>query len=438
MERDIETPASDNVHHDPDPDSPDVLLHDAAPSSSNVATENGTHSPLDVRLAADETVSNKIATFTTSPPETASDLLCGEETIEGFQVQLPSTFQQPDILSSSRTPSSEPPVGSESGSNLRIEGVEGDVDMVTSTSELERLAAEPLLDPCLIPLPNSDAEEEDSTPPPSPGYSSRASSSTLYRRNMSHLNRTLVGGASRLGHFGDRSVSEPTEADDNQALWRIGDSALERRDRRVHERWKAGLGMIFVLANVLSVIILCVALELYRRTKAAHPGLISKIRARHIARMGKRSPFSPILSLLFEADAPFVVANTVFLVGLCTSLACTVMSDLAMRWVARYESRLPPANASARDRMIARMEWNERMERLAVPWLLEIGIPGLLYSALFMFFAGAVMRAFPKAHPVSCGAAGVVMMVVSIRAMWSYEPALDARLRPRSVRPAWR
>ena len=28
----------------------------------------------------------------------------------------------------------------------------------------------------------------------------------------------------------------------------LGDSVLARRDRRVHERWKAGLGMTFVLA----------------------------------------------------------------------------------------------------------------------------------------------------------------------------------------------
>lgn len=29
----------------------------------------------------------------------------------------------------------------------------------------------------------------------------------------------------------------------------LGDSVLERRDRRVHERWKAGLGVTFVLAR---------------------------------------------------------------------------------------------------------------------------------------------------------------------------------------------
>jgi hypothetical protein len=36
--------------------------------------------------------------------------------------------------------------------------------------------------------------------------------------------------------------------DDNQPLWVLGDTVLERRDRRVHERWKAGLGVTFVLA----------------------------------------------------------------------------------------------------------------------------------------------------------------------------------------------
>lgn len=186
-------------------------------------------------------------------------------------------------------------------------------------------------------------------------------------------------------------------------------------------------------ANVLSVLILCIALELYRRTKAAHPGLISKIRARHIARVGKGSPFSPIVSLFFEADAPFIHSNTAFLAGLCTTLACTLLSDLALRWVARYETRVPPPSATARDRMIARMEWNERMERRAVPWLLDIGIPGLLYISLGLFFSGSIMRAFPHLNTGICAVLGLLFMAFSIFALWSFEPALDARSRPKPV-----
>jgi hypothetical protein len=186
-------------------------------------------------------------------------------------------------------------------------------------------------------------------------------------------------------------------------------------------------------ANVLSVLTLCVALELYRRTKAANPGLIAMIRARHIARAGKSSPFSPIVSLFFEVDAPFVHSNTAFLAGLCTTLACTLMSDLALRWVSRFENYLPPPSATPRDRMIARMEWNERIERRAVPWLFEIGIPGLLYAALCLFYTGAIMRAFPHLNKAMCVVLGVMFMVLSIVVLWFFEPALDARFRPKPV-----
>ena len=186
-------------------------------------------------------------------------------------------------------------------------------------------------------------------------------------------------------------------------------------------------------SNVLSVIILCIAIELYRRTKAAHPGLISKIRARHVARRGRNSPFSPIVSLFFEPDAPFVHSNTAFLAGLCTTLTCTLLSDVALRWVTRFESRLPPQSATPRDRMIARMEWNERMERRAVPWFLDIGIPGLLYIALCLFFMGAIMRAFPYLNMAICAAFGALFMAICIRLLWSFEPALDVRLRPKPV-----
>ncbi|KAI0249103.1 hypothetical protein BJV78DRAFT_723108 [Lactifluus subvellereus] len=60
--------------------------------------------------------------------------------------------------------------------------------------------------------------------------------------------------------------------------------------------------------------------------------------------------------------------------------------------------------------MIARMEWNERMERRAVPWLLDIGIPGLLYIALSLSFMGAIMRAFPYLNRAICAAFGVQFM----------------------------
>jgi hypothetical protein len=186
-------------------------------------------------------------------------------------------------------------------------------------------------------------------------------------------------------------------------------------------------------ANTLSVLILCIALELYRRTKAAHPGLISKIRARHVARVGRKGPFSPIVSLFFEADAPFLHSNTAFLAGLCTTLACTLLSDLALRWVDRYESRAPPSTATARDRMIARMEWNERIERRAVPWLLDIGIPGLLYVSLGLFFTGSVLRVFPHLDTRICAGFGLMFMLFCIFTLWSFEPALDARSRPKPV-----
>jgi hypothetical protein len=243
----------------------------------------------------------------------------------------------------------------------------------------------------------------------------------------------------------------PGESDDYQPIWILGDTVLEKRDRQVHERWRAGLGVTFVVvcyhtltintladfrslqANVLSVLILCTAIELYRRTKATHPGLIAKIRTRHIARKGRNTPFSPIVSLFFEADAPFIHSNTAFLAGLCTTLICTLLSDLALRWVGRFESRSPPQDASPRDRMIARMEWNERIERRGVPWLLEIGIPGLLYIALCLFFTGAIMRSFPYLNKAICGVFGILFMVACIRGLWSYEPALDVRSRPKPI-----
>ena len=81
--------------------------------------------------------------------------------------------------------------------------------------------------------------------------------------------------------------------------------------------------------------------------------------------------------------------------------------------------------------MVARMEWNERMERYAVPWILEIGIPGLLYVALFFFFVGAISRAFPLLNTPVCWLIAVLFLVVAIRQLWSFEPALDARLRPK-------
>ncbi|KAI9435089.1 hypothetical protein H4582DRAFT_1972780 [Lactarius indigo] len=241
--------------------------------------------------------------------------------------------------------------------------------------------------PLLVPLPESDVEEDPSSEP---------------------LQDDDVASTAKTSPSGDpdpQNVVQPSAADDHMALWVLGDSVLERHDRRAYERWKAGLGVTFVLANILSVIILCIALELYRRTKAAHPTLVSKIRARHRARTGRDSPFSPIVSLFFEADAPFLNSNTA--------------------------DRQPPPTATPRERMVARMEWNERMERYAVPWVLEIGIPGLLYVALLFFFAGAFMRAFPFFHTAGCWAFGVLCMVLSIRALWSFEPALDARLRPK-------
>lgn len=42
------------------------------------------------------------------------------------------------------------------------------------------------------------------------------------------------------------------EAGDHMALWVLGDSVLERYDRRAYERWKAGLGVTFVLARLMS------------------------------------------------------------------------------------------------------------------------------------------------------------------------------------------
>lgn len=117
--------------------------------------------------------------------------------------------------------------------------------------------------------------------------------------------------------------------------------------------------------------------------------------------------------------------------GLCTTLICTLLSDMALRWIARYEDRQPPPTATPRERMVARMEWNERMERYAVPWLLEIGIPGLLYVALFFFYVGAIMRAFPSLNTLVCWAFALFGLVFSLRALWSFEPALDARLRPK-------
>ncbi|KAI0294638.1 hypothetical protein B0F90DRAFT_1821115 [Multifurca ochricompacta] len=323
--------------------------------------------------------------------------------------------------------------GSSSGD--KYHEVESSSMHVSSTSTVGRgKQSGPAPCPLLVPLPESD--EEDSSESMRHGGATRTMDGKSQDGDAysTHIDERPTP----QGNPAIQSLTRPSDTDDSQALWVIGDSALERRDRRVHERWQAGLGSSSQ-SNILSVLILCIALELYRRTKAAHPGLIARIRARHIARAGRNTPFSPIISLFFEADAPFVHSNTAFLTGLCTTLVCTLMSDLALRWVARYETRLlPPRNASPRDRMIARMEWNERMERLAVPWLLEVGIPGLLYVAICLFYTGAIMRAFPYLSNPICAALGILLMVFSISALWSFEPALDARFRPRPVSSAGR
>ncbi|KAH9955080.1 hypothetical protein BC827DRAFT_908206 [Russula dissimulans] len=284
--------------------------------------------------------------------------------------------------------------------------------------------------PFPIPLPESDDEEQG------PSLARAKPARSTLNSKTQDRGPYMTGTDEMVNTSGDPdppNITRPSEMDDNQALWVLGDSVLARRDRRVHERWKAGLGITFVLANILSVLILCIALELYRRTKAAQPGLLSKIRARHIARVGKDSPFSPIISLFFEVDAPFIQSNRAFLAGLCTTLVCTLCSDLALRWVARYESRLPPRSATPRDRMVARMEWNECIERRAVPWAFEIGIPGMLYMALCCFYTGVIMRAYPHLSQVICATFGVLFTIISVAVLWYFEPALDARFRPNPV-----
>ncbi|KAH9168397.1 hypothetical protein EDB89DRAFT_1992287 [Lactarius sanguifluus] len=176
--------------------------------------------------------------------------------------------------------------------------------------------------PLLVPLPESDVEEDPSESLQDEGVANTASSSS---ENSDAYTTSTGGRTSPSGDPEPQNVVQPSAADDYLALWILGDSVLERHDRRAYERWKAGLGVTFVLANILSVIILCIALEFYRRTKAAHPTLVSKIRARHRARTGRDSPFSPIVSLFFEADAPFLNSNTAFLTGLCTTLICTLL-----------------------------------------------------------------------------------------------------------------
>jgi len=292
--------------------------------------------------------------------------------------------------------------------------------------------------PLLVPLPESDVEEDHSSE--SSQDEDTASTASSSSQNSDAYSTSIGGRTSPSSDPDPQNTVQPSAAGDydHMTLWVLGDSFLERHDHRVYDRWKAGLGVTFVLANILSVIILCIALELYRRTKVAHPSLLSKIRARHRVRTGRDSRFSPIVSLFFEADAPFLNSNTAFLTGLCTTLICTLLSDMALRWIARYEDRRPPPTATPRERVVARMEWNERLERYRVPWVLEIGIPGLLYVALFFFFAGAIMRAFPFLNTAVCWAFGALCMIVSIRALWSFEPALDTRLRPKPFSAASR
>jgi len=88
--------------------------------------------------------------------------------------------------------------------------------------------------------------------------------------------------------------------------------------------------------------------------------------------------------------------------------------------VARYDDHQPLVTATP----------CEHMERYAVPYLLEIGIPGLLYVALCSFFAGSFVRTFPSLSTTACGALGVT---IDIRVLWSFEPVLDARLRPKPL-----
>jgi hypothetical protein len=141
------------------------------------------------------------------------------------------------------------------GSNPRSEGPHA------SSSTREELKSCPLL----IPLPESDIEEEDH-PELARAEGARSSinsqsqtrgadmTSTNERRNTTSrpdVPSTVRPSKSLSSHQVALKVTHtvPGEFDDYQALWVLGDSVLERRDRRVHERWKAGLGVIFVMVR---------------------------------------------------------------------------------------------------------------------------------------------------------------------------------------------
>jgi hypothetical protein len=95
--------------------------------------------------------------------------------------------------------------------------------------------------------------------------------------------------------------------DDNQALWVLGDSVLARRDRRVHERWKAGLGITFVLAcHTTSVRRLSsLIVSLFRQTFSLFSSSAS-----HSSSTAEPKLPSPAYSRRSEPDTSLVWART--------------------------------------------------------------------------------------------------------------------------------
>ncbi|KAH8977822.1 hypothetical protein EDB92DRAFT_691441 [Lactarius akahatsu] len=104
--------------------------------------------------------------------------------------------------------------------------------------------------PLLVPLPESDVEEDPfSESLQDEGVASTASSSS---ENSDAYTTSTGGRTSPSGDPEPQNVVQPSAADDYLALWILGDSVLERHDRRVYERWKAGLGVTFVLAGPIT------------------------------------------------------------------------------------------------------------------------------------------------------------------------------------------
>jgi Family of unknown function (DUF6535) len=94
----------------------------------------------------------------------------------------------------------------------------------------------------------------------------------------------------------------------------------------------------------------------------------------------------------FSAPTWAVWVNGLWFLSLVISLTCALMATLLQQWARRYlEVAYPRYSPPKRARI--RAFYSEGVENLHVPWTVE-GLPALLHSSLFLFFAGLAVYLF--------------------------------------------